>query len=133
MPNPFPGMNPYLEERCDWRGLHNILIVQIMQALNAALPADYVATVEVRCVISYSVREIEPDVPIVESRRGALPRSTGGAAVLERPETVTPSASDAFDLPLVLSVEPLEERQAFVNVMRVGGGKFRDAEAGDVH
>ncbi len=27
MPNPFPGMNPYLEECYDWRGIHNILIV----------------------------------------------------------------------------------------------------------
>lgn len=129
MPNPFPGMNPYLEERADWQGLHNMMIAQMTQALNAVLPTDYVAAIEVRCVISYSSREVEPDVALLESRPFTSPRSTGGTAVLERTQTsVAPPASDAFDLPLVLSIKPMEERQAFINVMRVGKGKFRDAE-----
>ncbi len=128
MPNPFPGMNPYLEEQSGWQGLHNMLIAQMAQALNAVLPPDYVASTEVRCLISRSPHEIAPDVVLRESWPVASPRSAGGVAVLDPPEAVLPPAMDAFDTPLVLRLEPLEERQAFINIVRIVRGKFRDAE-----
>ncbi len=129
MPNPFPGMNPYLEERSDWRGLHTLMIGQTTQALNAVLPPDYVAAVESRCVISHFSRIAEPDVAVLESRPVSMPRSMGSVSVLDRPQTIEPyPVSASFDLPLVLNLELLEERQAFINIMRVGSGKFRDAE-----
>ncbi len=129
MPNPFPGMNPYLEERSDWRSLHTLMIGQTTQALNAVLPPDYVAAVESRCVISHFSRIAEPDVAVLESRPVSIPRSTGSVSVLDRPQTIEAfAASASFDLLLVVNLELLEERQAFINIMRVGSGKFRDAE-----
>jgi hypothetical protein len=128
MPNPFPGMNPYLEERSEWQGCHNSLMVRISDALNAVLPPEYVASTEVRCVIAHSARVIEPDVAVREQISVALPRCTGGTAILDLPKTATIVAPDSFDLPLVVTVDTWEERQAFVNIVRVGKGKFRDAE-----
>ena len=128
MPNPFPGMNPYLEERSEWPGYHNLMIAQIIQALNAVLPPEYVASTEVRCVISYSGRVIEPDAAIREQIPVTLPRSTGGTAVLDRPKTAAIQTPDAFDMPLIVVVDTWQERQAYVNIVRVGKGKFRDAE-----
>lgn len=87
MSNPFPGMNPYLEERFSWQSYHNPLMVRIMDALNLVLPSNYVASTEVRA-----------------------------------------TAAAMFDTPLILSLEPVQERQVFVNIVRMSGGKFRDAE-----
>jgi len=132
MPNPFPGMNPYMEESADWRGVHTALILRISDALNAVLPSDYVATLEVRYVISHFAHAVLPDVAVLESRSFSLPRSTGGTIVLDRPQSVaapsSSAASAAFDAPLVLRVEELEEEQSFINIMHIRNGKFRDAE-----
>jgi hypothetical protein len=104
----------------------------VTQALNAVLPSDYVATLEVRCVISHFAHAVVPDVAVLESRSVTLSRSTGGTIVLDRPQSVAlPSASAAsvaFDTPLVLRVEEMEEEQSFINIMHIRNGKFRDAE-----
>ena len=49
MPGPFPGMDPYLESADIWQGTQNALITLMRGALNAVLPAPYVARSEVRC------------------------------------------------------------------------------------
>ena len=104
------------------------MIAQMVAALNGVLPPDYVATNEVRCVISHSAREIVPDAALLEPRTSsAPPHSFGNTAVLDRPQSAM-LAPDSFDAPLVLRVKPAEERQWFVNIIRVGGGKFQNAE-----
>ena len=43
MPSPFPGMDPYIEA-CDlWENFHHALIEKIADALEPALPENYVA------------------------------------------------------------------------------------------
>ncbi len=44
MPSPFPGMDPWLELSGVFPDLHNSLITYLREAINAALPAGYVAT-----------------------------------------------------------------------------------------
>jgi len=44
MENPFPGMNPYLEDRTLWRSLQFRFVVHLCDAINAALPEGYWAT-----------------------------------------------------------------------------------------
>jgi hypothetical protein len=39
--NPFPGMNPFFEQR--WRDAHTMLIAYLRDALQERLPADLVA------------------------------------------------------------------------------------------
>jgi len=108
MPNPFPGMDPYLENPVDWQGFHNALITHMAEAIRAVLPESYIAKVETRCIIEYadSAMPIKPDLFIVAP---IIPlHSPPRMAVLERTAQVDPS--------LHVRVYPLEERQAYLNI-----------------
>ncbi|MGL5064447.1 MAG: DUF4058 family protein [Microcoleus sp.] len=48
MPNPFPGMNPYLEVAELWRSVHNRLIVAIADVLTPQLLPKYLVDIEQR-------------------------------------------------------------------------------------
>jgi hypothetical protein len=48
MANPFPGMNPYLEDRALWNDFHARLAVYISNQLQPQLRPRYVASVEER-------------------------------------------------------------------------------------
>lgn len=48
MPGPFPGVDPYLEGSDFWTGFHNRFLMYVADDLQPQLPANYVATVEVR-------------------------------------------------------------------------------------
>jgi hypothetical protein len=69
MASPFPGMDPYLEDREIWRGFHHYLANDIVVALNAELSARYYADVEVRTTVEevgIATSEVYPDGIIVE-------------------------------------------------------------------
>jgi hypothetical protein len=69
MKNPFPGMNPCLEEF--WRDVHVSLLVYARDQLNGKLPVDLTASVDERLVIDAEEdqpRTCVPDVSITESR-----------------------------------------------------------------
>ena len=101
MPNPFPGMDPYLENPTDWQGFHNALITHMAEAIQAVLPPAYVAKVEARCLIERSDAAItvRPDIAVVEPERGRVSAPPGSLAVLERMAQSDP--------PLRLRVFPL--------------------------
>ncbi len=46
MANPFPGMNPYLEDPEGWRGLHTRFITYVADALQPQLGPGYFAFIE---------------------------------------------------------------------------------------
>ena len=48
--------------------------------------------------------------------------------ILDRPKIAAISTPDAFDAPLVVLVNTWQERQVYVNIVRVGKGKFRRYE-----
>ena len=48
MQNPFPGMNPYLEQPGIWNQVHSRLIVAIADVLNEQIAPQYVASIEER-------------------------------------------------------------------------------------
>lgn len=67
MNNPFPGMNPYLEQR--WGSVHTALAVYIADALNEQLPGDLEAHVEESLSVDFTEgrsRTIYPDVGVIE-------------------------------------------------------------------
>src|SRR5438876_1533658 len=67
MKNPFPGMNPWLEEY--WRDVHASLLVYARDQLNAELPAGLHARVDERLAIDFEdekARAYIPDVAITE-------------------------------------------------------------------
>ena len=69
MPNPFPGMNPFLEQRHRWPSIHHRLIIYIADDLQAALSPNYVAVVNERVQLATPppTRAYIPDVAITET------------------------------------------------------------------
>ena len=113
MPSPFPGMDPWLENRVLWQGVHNVYVSLCMMALNRILPPQLVATTEMRIQLTPN-DEARPDVGIV-NRFATSPNLPGpplrgsGVAVAER-LTVEP---------LVIPTFPEEERQAYLTIREV--------------
>lgn len=103
MSNPFPGMNPYLERRSLWEGVHHRLITYIADTLQEALGDRYLVSIEERVYVEQSLREIEPDVLL---RRQSEPRA-GGVAVLEA----------TYDPPLVLQVGEQLHTEGAVHIL----------------
>lgn len=109
MPSPFPGMDPWLENRVLWQGFHNKFIAYCESALNRALPEGVVATTELR-IQRTEGSDVRPDIGVVNrfatSPNVPGPRGRGGLALAERPVVA----------PLVVPIAPSEERQAFITL-----------------
>ena len=92
MLSPFPGMDPYLEDKRWWSVFHTAFIVGLMERLNRSLPDQYVASSEQRLYIEEHRRAIRPDVSII-----AVPRSdirSGGLAVADAVDAETDMGTD---------------------------------------
>lgn len=87
MPSPFPGMDPYLEHRAWWRGVHQRLIVYIADTLSEQLPQRYVADIGERLYVVEADRDVYPDVSVKRKREsgrsGKSKRTAGGAVALQ--------------------------------------------------
>lgn len=87
--NPFPGMNPYLEQR--WGDVHTALITYSRDMLQEALPADLRARMQERVFIEaeeLSRRTIYPDVMVYEppkGRRVVASSPNGGSVAVAEP------------------------------------------------
>ena len=81
--NPFPGMNPYIEQPRFWRGFHNKFIALLEDKLNEILPPGFAANSEERITVIPPGQSFYPDVP--EPWR-TMPPQAGGTATLE-PDT----------------------------------------------
>jgi hypothetical protein len=82
----FPGMDPYLEVPELWPGVHNILIVNILNYLRPLLRPRYIAAIEERVFVEGpQQREFIPDVLL---KQGRPPREQGGTAVLGADEAL---------------------------------------------
>ncbi len=88
MLSPFPGMDPYLEDKRWWEVFHSRFIAGMMDALNSRLSPKYVASSEQRLYIEEHRRAIRPDVSIAAVTRQS-DVSGGGLAVAEAVETST--------------------------------------------
>ncbi|MBV7331878.1 DUF4058 family protein [Chloroflexi bacterium TSY] len=69
MTSPFPGMDPYLEDREHWRGFHHHLAEELVRQLNPQIVPKYFAEVEIHTVLQEltisETQHIYPDVNIV--------------------------------------------------------------------
>src|SRR5262245_11738954 len=107
MPSPFPGMDPYLEDPHRWPGVHNLLIGEIMAALNRRLRPRYYADIEERVYISDENdpgrKTIIPDIRVLPT--GSKKKPTGGkspkppAALVCEPVLVTTLIEDEIHEP----------------------------------
>ena len=120
MPSPFPGMNPYLEHPALWPGVHQGLIGCMRATLNEMLSPRYVADIGERLYVVQPERDIYPDVVVLEHPSSETPReqSAGGTAVAAVARGVEVVASDP---PWVMTVEPVEMREVFIEILSVVG------------
>jgi hypothetical protein len=93
MSSPFPGMDPYLEDRHIWPGFHHSLAEEIKTQLNRQIGPKYYADVEVRTVMQEvgiaSQRVMYPDTAVFELQPPtANPSEPAGTATAV---TITPA------------------------------------------
>lgn len=105
--NPFPGMNPYLEQY--WRDVHTRLMIYLCDQLQGQLPAGLWASVEEQVTVDAEDEEraqsFHPDVHVGEDWMVAEGLRSSAATVAE---------------PLVL-IEPNEKPQRHVQIVDAGG------------
>jgi Protein of unknown function (DUF4058) len=76
MPNPFPGMNPYLENPELWRSVHNRLIVAIADVLTPQLLPKYLVDIEQRIYQISGADALLIGIPDVTIQRSPASTST---------------------------------------------------------
>ena len=89
MPNPFPGMNPYLESPDFWPEVHHGLISMLQESLVPQLVPKYRVAIEKRIYELKGEQSLLVGIPDVSIQRNATPRnSNSSVAVATR--TATP-------------------------------------------
>lgn len=110
MPCPFPGMDPYIEDRKLWPDFHARFVPYCCDALNERLPDSYIARLEEQCRVVGGTEEDaidrRPDVA-VEAWSG--PAGWSGPATPESTAILEPQVAT---LPTVWT----EEREVWVEV-----------------
>src|SRR6266702_2254558 len=69
MPSPIPGMDPFLEDPAVFPDLHDNLIAELRNAINAKLPPPYYASSASRVWVEPSQRRLGPDVDVLRPER----------------------------------------------------------------
>ena len=111
MENPFPGMNPYLEQY--WREIHLGLIAYSRDAIQVLLPPPLRARAEERVFLEtedVQYRQIYPDVHVVEHRPPDLP------------DAQVPQGDMAVDEPVVLQMENEPITQRYIEIVDAASG-----------
>jgi hypothetical protein len=109
--NPFPGMNPYFEQR--WRDAHTMLIAYLRDALQERLPEDLVAGAEEEAIaigLGQDTKTYRPDVQVREPWSLKEPAATAVA---------TPPPSLSATDPIRVFLE--EEVERWLEIRDTGG------------
>ncbi len=89
MPSPFPGMDPYVEERSIWPDMHLRLINNIAEALQPQVRPKYIARINERIELAGLGHGYIPDVMVVEPPRAPLSTQVQpGLLVADEPQTI---------------------------------------------
>jgi hypothetical protein len=84
--NPFPGMNPYLEQPGLWPQVHNRLIVAIADEITPQVVPKYRVSIEERIYASFEALSLLgiADVAVTRRQEPALPKTTTAQLVEPR-------------------------------------------------
>jgi len=110
--NPFPGMNPYLEDPRPWSGVHHRFITYLADELNISLPQGYAADIDERVYVERAdtARVIYPDVTIS--------RPVGSPSTPPAAQTVA-----LADPPVKVELHPYPVREPFIQIYAIRKGK----------
>ena len=73
MPSPFPGMDPYLENRLIFPDFHDGFIAYLREAIQPGLPTPYYAALGRRAWVEVSERFVGPDLNVIKPRTERSP------------------------------------------------------------
>lgn len=107
MPNPFPGMNPYMEQPSLWKTLHFRLISILDRLIRAQIKPPFYCSVEERVYLALK-ESVIPDVIVID--RENAPHNPQNAAVT----TLAP------DVPLTIVAEDEEVTEKFLEIRLAG-------------
>ena len=112
MPSPFPGMDPYLEKRSLWPGLHSRLIYNTSDVLQPLLRPKYVANIQEHIQLaSDSYRSFIPDATIIEKPQ------------IREPSVAYVTEELIADEPNVAMMLNTERRVPFIEIIEVTSGE----------
>ena len=90
MPSPFPGMDPYLEARAIWPGVHAAMITYIHEQLQPQIRPNYIARIGERVQLATVSCSYVPDVLLVKSvREATVPYAATISPIADEPQIVT--------------------------------------------
>src|SRR5438552_11999593 len=130
MPSPFPGMDPYLESRSLWKGVHDSLVYRMLEDLQPQLQPHYLAVLEGRLLLQ-PLDQLSPaagfragwsDVSVQEeTRSGPRPTSTAVLPSPAAPDIAVPEWIDEPELRIWHSYLEIRdaENHAVVTVIEV--------------
>ncbi|MGL5064446.1 MAG: DUF4058 family protein [Microcoleus sp.] len=91
MPNPFPGMNPYLESSDFWPEVHHWLISMLQESLVPQLVPKYRVAIEKRIYQIKGEQSLLVGIPDVSIQRKTTPRNSSTSNVVTATRIATPS------------------------------------------
>jgi hypothetical protein len=120
MTNPFPGVDPYVEATGLWVGFHNTMIGDCAKLLNAALPPNYSALVDVRVELVDASEERSrggrPDVGVVRDL-GQAPVGDTAVATLPELQTTALTLPDFEEVPeAYIDIIALPDRELITSI-----------------
>jgi hypothetical protein len=122
MPSPFPGMDPYLEDPVRWPDVHQSLITYIRDALQPQVRPRYHARMGERVYTLHPPHAMYPDV--VLTRRPIKEAAAAGLATQAPEGTAEEDEQEReIDTPIVLTVQPVEHREPFVEIVHAAGNE----------
>lgn len=82
MPSPFPGMDPFLEDRTVFPDFHDRFVAYLSETIQPSLPDPYYAALGKRAWVEVSKRFIGPDVNVILSgKQGNEPTGSTTATI----------------------------------------------------
>jgi hypothetical protein len=90
MPNPFPGMNPYLESPDFWPEVHHLLIAMIQESLVPQLVPKYRVAIEKRIYEIKEEQSLLVGIPDVSIQHNPIPRNSSTSNVAVATKTTEP-------------------------------------------
>ena len=88
MQNPFPGMNPYLEQSLLWHQVHNRLIVAIADSLTPQIAPKYRVSIEERVYTSVEEALVVGVADVSVARRSTEPSRHPTSTIVTEPMRV---------------------------------------------
>lgn len=89
MNNPFPGMNPYLENPVFWAELHHRLITAIADAIEINIPPQYRVAIEQRTYLSDDSNSVSVGIPDISVFSKVAPQHSSSTTQLSISEGIT--------------------------------------------